>query len=163
MGRMLRTIAAGIVLATVACASSATRPHAAAERELSAMAVQFLVGYFGDSAVPPDATLVDFCDTCQGKADERSDVRKNRQLLTILHAYAQVTQVDVFESTGEADVFATCAFHDRLRSSGKTGWTRGVCHLTGVYRDGRWWLCDSTMDGHRTCDDGTNDCNEPQP
>jgi hypothetical protein len=123
------------------------------------MAVRFLADDFGNSHVSPDASVADFCDACPGKAAERDDVAANRRLLTIQSADVHVEQVRVWEDTGEADITAACTFHDTLIATGKSGMTRGICRLTGIYQDGRWWLCDSTMVGTRTCDDGSDDCN----
>jgi hypothetical protein len=167
MRLMRRSALTAMILVAVACEHSAA-PAAPAVRAgkdpveaLSNMAVTFLVDYFGNSAVGPDECLVDFWDGCAGKSAERDDIATNRRLLTIQSAEADVEAVHVFEDTGEADVEAACTFHDTLKSTGKSGTTAGKCRLTGVYRADRWWLCDSDFDGTRTCDDGTDDCNDP--
>lgn len=151
-------IATAIVLSGCGPSLASSHTHDAVSA-LSEMSGRFLVDYFGDSSVSPEASLVDFYDDCPGKSAELDDVRANRALLTIQSAEARITQVRVWEDTGEADIEAACAFHDTLKSTGARGTTQGTCKLTGVYRDGRWWLCDSTMDGRRTCDDGSDGCN----
>jgi hypothetical protein len=133
--------------------------------ELSDMTIRFLVDYFGHSDVDADACLVDFWDDCPGRAAEHSDIENNREMLTIQSAEAHVDSV-TFDDEDNADIVAPCRFEDTLKSTGKSGVTRGNCLLTGVYHDGRWWLCDSSFDpgddGGRFCNDGTDDCNTPE-
>jgi hypothetical protein len=130
------------------------------EGELADMAVTFLVDYFGHSEVSPDACLVDFWEDCPGREAEHDDIVNNRKMLTIQSAEAEVARV-TFTDEDHADIVAPCRFEDTLKSTGKSGVTQGNCLLTGVYDDGRWWLCDSSFDGVRTCNDGSDDCKAP--
>jgi hypothetical protein len=166
MRLMRRSALTAMILVAVACEhpTAPTPPVTRVRKDpvevLSEMAVRFLVDYFGNSAIGPDECVVDFWAGCAGKAAEHDDIATNRRLLTIQSAQAHVEAVHVFEDTAEADVEAACTFHDTLKSTGKSGTTSGECTLTGVYRADRWWLCDSDFDGTRTCDDGTDDCND---
>ena len=42
--------------------------------EITRMVRTFLIDYFGNIKIGPDACLVDFSDNCAGKADERVDM-----------------------------------------------------------------------------------------
>ncbi|HEX5216980.1 MAG TPA: hypothetical protein VFV98_16070 [Vicinamibacterales bacterium] len=129
--------------------------------EISKITVRFLVDLFGNSAVSPEACLVDFWDGCGGKAAELGDIRVNRNLFVVLEASAQVQSI-TFRGPDDADVVATCRWRDRVIANGSTGVSQGPCLLTAVYRASRWWLCESTVDKTglftRTCDDGTSSC-----
>lgn len=117
--------------------------------ELTKMAVTFLVDYFGNSAVSPDACLVDFSDTCPGKNDERRDIQENRRDFVILSASASVSSVAFNGSRTFADVLAPCTFRSREIATGHVGTVTGDCTLTSVYETRRWWLCDSHfINGH---------------
>src|SRR6187401_2866453 len=129
--------------------------------EISKITVRFLVDLFGNSAVSPEACLVDFWDGCGGKAAELGDIRVNRNLFVVLEASAQVQSI-TFRGADDADVVATCRWRDRVIANGSTGVSQGPCLLTAVYRASRWWLCESSLDKTglftRTCDDGTSSC-----
>ena len=141
-------------------ASASFRVHDS-RAEISKITVRFLVDLFGNSAVSPEACLVDFWDGCGGKAAELSDIRVNRDLFVVLEASAQVQSV-TFRGADDADVVATCRWRDRVIANGSTGVSQGPCLLTAVFRAGRWWLCESSVDKTglftRTCDDGTSSC-----
>jgi len=153
--------------ATVTAEHRVTRDANAAFRvhdsraEISNITVRFLVDLFGNSAVSPEACLVDFWDGCGGKAAELSDIRTNRQLFVVLEASAQVQNI-TFRGADDADVAAACRWRDRVIANGSTGVSQGLCLLTAVYRANRWWLCESSVDKTglftRTCDDGTSSC-----
>jgi hypothetical protein len=141
--------------------SAAPFPAHDSVAELSDMTIKFLVDYFGHSEVSPDACLVDFWDGCSGKDMEHSDIVNNRKMLTIQSAEARVNSV-TFEDENDADIVAPCRFEDTLKSTGKSGVSQGNCLLTGVFESGRWWLCRSSFQGSRTCNDGSQDCNVPE-
>ena len=116
--------------------------------EIGRMALAFLVDAFGHSNVSPSACLVDFSDTCPGKAEELSDVEANRRTFVILDASARVASVTFNPGMTYADVVAPCTFHDRRLDNGQVGTTDGDCLLTAVYQSRRWWLCDSHFRSH---------------
>jgi hypothetical protein len=111
--------------------------------ELGRMALTFLVDYFGDSRVSPDACLVDFSDTCPGKADERRDIVNNRQQYVILEAQATIADVRITDRLAFATVAAQCSFRSRDVVTGAVGTVVGDCVLTAIYEADRWWLCTS--------------------
>ncbi len=111
--------------------------------EITNMAVTFLVTYFGDSTVSPAACLVDFSDSCQGKADELSDIIANRATFVIHSAVAHVASIQFDAAMDFANIDAPCTFHDQRLDNGQLGTSDGQCLLTAVYQNQRWWLCDS--------------------
>jgi hypothetical protein len=116
--------------------------------EIGKMALAFLVDYFGHSEVSPSACLVDFSDSCRGKAEELSDIEANRRTFVILDASARVDRISVDAGMTYADVIAPCTFRDRRLGTGYEGTTDGDCLLSAVYEDRRWWLCDSHFRSH---------------
>lgn len=115
--------------------------------EIATMVRTFLVDYFGNISLSPDACLVDFstnrslCPT--GRDAEFNDIRDNRA------NYAEVSEVQVrvdsIEFNGErtyAWISAPCLFRSRKKNGEREAFA-GNCELTAVYDVGRWWLCDS--------------------
>jgi hypothetical protein len=114
--------------------------------ELTKMGTTFLVDYFGNSSVSPEACLVDFWDGCSGKAAELSDIQNNRNLYIQRVAKADLETINFFDSDKtSAEVWMACSFTATDKSSGVTGTASGDCYLTAVYEQGRWWLCDSNL------------------
>lgn len=111
--------------------------------ELGRMGVTFLVEYFGNSNVSPDACLVDFSDSCPGKNAERGDITANRAAFVIVRATAYVSGVTFNNARTFADILAPCTFRSREKATGMLSTVAGDCTLTGVYEQQRWWLCDS--------------------
>ena len=115
--------------------------------EISKIVFAFLVTYFGDSNVSADAAVVDFIDPCpecpSGKAEERHDVQDNRDRYTFISSTINILSVNVNGARTAADVEAYCAFTSREKSTGITGTAEGICSLTALYLNGRWWLCES--------------------
>jgi hypothetical protein len=115
--------------------------------DISRIAFDFLVTYFGNSNVGADAAVIDFIDPCpqcpSGKAEERSDVQFNRDHFTFISSRIQVLSVELNDARTEADYEAFCAFESREKSSGISGTAYGICTLTALYANGRWWLCES--------------------
>jgi len=135
--------------------------------EISRIAVRFLRDLFGNSAVSPETAVADFWDGCGGKQAELEETRLNRQLFVILEASASVQSI-TFTGADDADVVAMCRWRDRVLRNGSTGVSQGACLLHAVFRQDRWWLCQSTVDRTgefslftRTCDDGTASCIPP--
>jgi hypothetical protein len=117
--------------------------------EVSRMVLTFLVDYFGNSSVGPDACVVDFSDTCPGKEEERRDIETNRREFFIFSATASIGSISFNGAMTTSEVAAPCEFRDRHLSDGREGTSRGTCVLTAVYHDNRWWLCTSRFLG--TC------------
>jgi hypothetical protein len=115
--------------------------------ELSAMTLRFLLQLFGNSAVSPDACLVDFstnrslCPT--GRDAERVDIVNNRaEYVEIYDAQARIETIEFNGARTFAWIEAPCLFRSRKRNGSLEGFA-GNCELTAVYDQGRWWLCES--------------------
>jgi hypothetical protein len=123
-------------------------------KEIGDMSRQFLLD-FSDSKLSPSYVVRDFWDGCPGKADELSDVATNRRDFVILSSTigpANPVSVDFkagcvvpkygFRS-GDGCAVVQCEWHDKELSTGTLGTTIGPDYLTAVYRNDRWWLCNS--------------------
>jgi hypothetical protein len=115
--------------------------------EITKMAVAFLVDYFGNPKVSPEACLVDFSDTCKGKADELDDIRRTRSEHVMRKAEAYVSKITFHPSMNAADIIAPCVFLDTDLKSGARHAAVADCLLTAVYDKPRWYLCDSHING----------------
>jgi hypothetical protein len=140
-------------------ASQATEPFRVHDwdAEVTDMTLTFLLKYFGNSSVSPEACLVDFSDSCPGKEAELGDIIHNRETFVILSAQATISTIDFDASLNFADIYASCRFVSRRRDNGSVETAAGTCHLTGVYEQRRWWLCDSYFDGPQNLPFGMRD------
>lgn len=123
-------------------------------KEVGDMATLFLEN-FSKSAVSVDEVMKDFLVGCYGTAAERQDVIDNRNEFTI-------TSYSVGPPSVTVKFGGTCAFRGRpgdacsntrvswtsiSKDTGRTGTASGVDQVAAVYRDARWWLCDSQFNG----------------
>jgi len=115
--------------------------------EMTTLGMRFLTKLFPDYSVSADQAVQDFSDSCQGKADEHTDVANNRADVHILSGTYSVSNIELNadKTTGRTD--GTCVFHDIPKSTGKEEVVTGICHLTFVYEKWQWYLCDSTYTG----------------
>lgn len=119
-------------------------------KEVGGMATLFLEN-FSKSSVPPATVMQDFLVGCYGTADELQDVIDNRAEYTI-------TTYSVGAPTVTVNFGGTCAFRNRSgdacsntavqwssieKATGKTSSVEGTDQVAAVYRNARWWLCDS--------------------
>jgi hypothetical protein len=123
-------------------------------KEISTMAVHFLVDLFGNSGITPQACVVDFWDGCAGKNQELGEIVTNRQTRILISAQATVTKVVFDSDMTHAAVEAPCSFHDKDAVTGVPANPTGNCELTAQYHNGRWWLCVSSF-----CVPSEPDCN----
>jgi len=107
----------------------------------------FLIDYFGNITVSPDACLVDFstnrnlCPT--GRDAEYDDIVGNRaNYAEIVEAQVRIDRVEVNGERTFAWVTAPCLFRSRKKNGDPEAYA-GRCELTAVYDQGRWWLCES--------------------
>ena len=123
--------------------------------EIMTISMRFLTELFPTYSIPAQQAVVDFSDSCSGKGSEFSDVANNRINFQILSgAYTNVTVTPNSDRT-YADVSGTCVFKDIPKDPknpffGKTETVTGICHLTAIYENWKWWLCSSTFDGLST-------------
>jgi hypothetical protein len=118
--------------------------------EISRIVLTFLVDYFGNFNVSPDACLVDFSPTCPGTAEEFENIRDNRERSTLrIHsAEASIGKVELNGDRTFAWIDAPCRFTDVKLASGEKEWTSGTCVLTATYQQNRWWLCSSNYNAN---------------
>lgn len=115
--------------------------------EISTMVRTFLVDYFGNINVSPDACLVDFSTNrslCpSGRDAEYSDLVDNRaEYAAITEVQVRVDNVTINDPGTFASVFAPCLFRSQKKNGEREAYA-GNCELTAVYDKGRWWLCES--------------------
>ena len=110
---------------------------------------------FSKSSVPVSVVMKDFLPECYGTDEERKDVEDNRDEFTI-------TSWSVGPPSVTVDFGGTCSFRSRhgdacsnsdvrwesfKNGSGESGGVVGVDQVAAVYRDRKWWLCDSQFNG----------------
>ncbi len=123
-------------------------------KEVGEMATRFLEN-FSKSTVPTSVVMEDFLPECYGTEEERHDVEDNRREYTI-------TSWSVGPAAVTVDFGGTCSFRSRRgdacsnsdvrwesfkNGTGETGGVVGVDQVAAVYRDRKWWLCDSQFNG----------------
>jgi hypothetical protein len=132
-------------------------------KEISDMSYQFLVD-FSQQVLTPVEVVRNFYTGCPGRNDELSDVTSNQKNFRINPPYTVAATFPVtvnfsgkcpFRSKsgdGCAQVpvewHSTCLSSDPLIcTKGLTYTTTGTDQTTAVYRQDRWWLCDSDFNG----------------
>lgn len=127
-------------------------------KEIGDMSVQFLLD-FSNSSLAPAYVVRDFWDGCAGKSEELSDVQNNRTLFVIqTYRISEPTMsIVAFKGTcafrnrkGDGCAAVPTEWHSMFKATGKTETTIGTDYLSVVYRDTRWWLCDSDFSGKTT-------------
>ena len=110
---------------------------------------------FANSSVSPSTCIRNFSDSCPGKGAEKGDIENNREHYLITGSSLRLTNVRVRDTGLSATMTVACSFTSRVVKCepgssgcvvGSVGPVAGDCLLTGVYEQGRWWLCDSTFD-----------------
>jgi hypothetical protein len=132
---------------------SATVRYNDSPAEVAFVGRDFLVTKFGDVNVGAAEAVSNFSDSCPGKAAEFEDVKNNRINFEILTASftAEAIAFDSTLTTGTVD--GPCRFEDKPRNgpnAGRIESVSGSCHLTTVYENFRWLLCESTFSGETT-------------
>jgi hypothetical protein len=128
-------------------------------KEISDMSVQFLVE-FSEQKLSPENIIRNFYAGCPGRNDELQDVRNNQTNYTIT-SYKIGTPTSATVNFG-----GTCPYQNKTGVDGcvqtpaewkaidkRTGLSEtsiGTDQTTAVYRESRWWLCDSNFNGTTT-------------
>jgi hypothetical protein len=110
--------------------------------EISNLVTVFL-NDFGNDSISPEQCVRDFSDSCSGKAAELQDVKDVRAQFINMGTTLGTPNVTLNNSRTFADVFVSCEFLSRSRTTGIVGTAKGTCILTAVYEGFRWWLCSS--------------------
>jgi hypothetical protein len=129
-------------------------------KEVGGMATLFLEN-FSKSSVPPATVMQDFLVGCYGTAAELQDVIDDRADFTR-------TAYSVGPPSVTVNFGGTCAFRNRpgdacsntavkwtavTNDTGKTGSVEGIDQVAAVYRNARWWLCDSQFNATNSLGD----------
>ena len=115
--------------------------------------VLFFLEKFAESSLPAELTVNEFSNSCPGKAEELKDVANNRATRTInSHNYGTPAVTVAFgamcrNKTADACAITSVEWNSTVNATGATEIAKGTSIITGVYRDSRWWLCDSLYDG----------------
>jgi hypothetical protein len=121
-------------------------------KEIMQISMRFVTELFPTVTISPQQAVADFSDSCAGKDYELNDVTNNRNNFQILSGtYTNVTVSPNADRT-YADVSGTCVFRDipkdpKNPNVGKTETVTGICRLTAIYENWKWWLCSSNFDG----------------
>lgn len=118
------------------------------EAEPKELARKFLVDLFGNSAVSPEACMVDFSDVCanlgQGKISELEQIREHRAGYIVVGRRMLNQRVDVFPSDlNFRSVHTAMEYSDVKISNNQPGGSCGDFEVTVVYVNSRWWICES--------------------
>jgi hypothetical protein len=125
------------------------------QKELGDMSLAFLQD-FANSSVSPSTCIRNFSESCPGKGAEKGDIENNREHYLITGSSLRLTNVRVRDTGLSATMTVACSFTSRVVKCepgssgcvvGSVGTVAGDCLLTGVYEQGRWWLCDSNFNG----------------
>jgi hypothetical protein len=128
-------------------------------KEISDLSVQFLID-FSEQRLSPENIIRNFYVGCPGRNDELQDVRNNQANYTI-------TGYKIGAPTSATVNFGgTCPYQNKTNVDGcvqtpsewkaidkRTGLSEtsiGTDQTTAVYRESRWWLCDSNFNGTTT-------------
>lgn len=120
--------------------------------EVMRISMRFLTELFPNFAVSAQDAVQDFADSCPGKASELSDVANNRRNFHILSGTYTNVSVGLNANKTAADVSGLCTFVDIPQNPSDPNFGRresvsGICSLTAVYENWRWYLCSSSFRG----------------
>lgn len=125
-------------------------------REVGDLATLFL-REFSDDAIGVDAVMRNFLPGCYGTALERSDVEQVRREYVHVQTRIDPPQVTVdfdgvcpYENrAGDACSTSFVRWDTRKKNDGSREVVEGHDQVAAVYRQDRWWLCDSRWNGRR--------------
>jgi len=124
-------------------------------KEIMTISMRFLTELFPTYTIPAQQAVADFSDSCSEKTSEYNDVANNRINFQILSGTYTNVSVTPNSDRTFADVSGTCAFRDipkdpKNPNVGKTETVTGICRLTAIYENWKWWLCSSHFQGIST-------------
>ena len=138
----------------IATSTVVVRVHNSA-MEVADLALQFLKD-FADNAIPAATVVRNFSDSCPGKASELkdvSDVRRDYRINSYTYGAQTVTVRFGGTCNGKSSIDACVRTPVEWKSTLKPGTSeerqvnpKGISYISGIYRESRWWLCDSTLD-----------------
>lgn len=118
--------------------------------EVTALALEFLTD-FANSTIPAVTVVRNFSDSCKGKADELEEVENNRRVYRIeSYTYGTPSVTVGFGGvcpfrgrTADACFRMPAGWISKKVIDGSTEVVTGVSHVTGVYLNSEWRLCNS--------------------
>jgi hypothetical protein len=122
--------------------------------EVRDLALLFLTE-FADNTIPAATTVRNFSDSCPGKTSELNDVADVRRDYRInSYTYGTPAVTVTFGGTCKSKSGDACVRTSvEWKSTYKPGTAeerqvnpKGISTISGIYRDSRWWLCDSLFD-----------------
>lgn len=150
-------VGAGPAITQSVTATTTVRVHNSV-KEIADLSVQFLLD-FSDSNLSPAFVVRNFWDGCPGKADELGDVENNRKnyLITAYRIDPPTSSTVAFQGTcpfrskkGDGCVQTPVLWNAIYKPTGRSETSQGIDQTTAVYRESRWWLCDSDFNGTTT-------------
>ena len=119
-------------------------------KEVGGMATLFLEN-FSKSSIAPAVVMQDFLVGCYGTAEELQDVVDNRNEFTITSSTVGPAAVTInfggtcayLNRSGDACSNSSVSWTSTEKATGKVTTVQGVDQVAAVYRNARWWLCDS--------------------
>ncbi len=120
--------------------------------EVGGLALQFL-NDFADNTMPAAMTVRNFHDGCPGKASELADVtniRNTRIINSKSYGEGRVTVAfgaSCSTKAADACVLTAVEWQSTVTATQQSEIAKGTSIISGVYRDSKWWLCDSLFDG----------------
>lgn len=125
-------------------------------REVGDMATRFLQD-FSDTAVPVGMVMRNFLPGCYGTNEETGDVEKDRREYTHVQTRIDPPAVTVAfdgvcpyqDRPGDACSVSFVRWETRKANDGSREIVEGHDQVAAVYRQDRWWLCDSRWDGRK--------------
>lgn len=123
-------------------------------KEVGEMATRFLVN-FSQSPIPASVVMQDFLPGCYGTAAELADVQKHRReyFVTSYNVGPPGVVVDfggvypIRGRPGDACSTSDVRWDSNVLATGGRESVTGLDQVAAVYRQGRWWLCDSQFEG----------------
>lgn len=119
--------------------------------EVGGFAKDFLED-FANSTIPAELTVRNFWNSCPGKAEELKQVVANRENYThVSHTYGDAKVTIAFGAmcktkAADACVITPVEWRSIKKATGQLEVAKGFSIISAVYRDTRWWLCDSLAD-----------------
>jgi hypothetical protein len=118
--------------------------------EIREMALLFL-NQFADSTIPAEKVVQNFSNSCKGKVDEEKQIEINRRDYRILsYKYGEPSVTIGFggvcpfrNRSADACFRMPAGWTSTKLSNGSLETVTGVSHVTAVYRNMEWRLCDS--------------------
>ena len=120
--------------------------------EIMRIGMRFLTELFPTFSVSAEEAVQDFTDSCPGKFAELSDVKQNRINFQIQSGTYTDVAITLNGAKTSAAVSGICTFVDIPMDPSDPNYLRresvkGICNLTAVYENWRWYLCDSRFSG----------------